>query len=88
MTTRTTFFDQTTRFRPLSPKDLVPRLGTSEEMVRNFLRRYYPQTHVKNKAWNISPELALQIEKDYKNMVKTRDAERRLRIARELAGES
>jgi len=43
------------RFRLLTPKDMVPRLGTSEAMVRIFLRKYYPEIHVKNKFWNISP---------------------------------
>jgi hypothetical protein len=73
-------------FGSFSPKDLAPRLGTSKEMVRIFLRRYYPETHVKNKAWNISPELAKQMEKDYRNLVQAREAERKLRIQRELAG--
>lgn len=73
-------------YRVLTPKDLVPRLGTSEDMVRIFLRKYYPAVHVKNKAWNISPELAKQIETDYKNQVKAREAERKLRIKQELSG--
>ena len=75
------------KFRSLSPKDLISRLGTSEEMVRIFLRRYYSETHAKNKSWSIRPELAKQIERDYKNMVKAREAEKKLRIERELAGE-
>jgi hypothetical protein len=73
--------------RQFSPKDLAPRLGTSKERVRMFLRKYYPETHVKNKAWNISPELAQQIEKDYRNLVQAKEAEKKLRIAKELAGE-
>jgi hypothetical protein len=75
------------KFRLLTPKDLVPRLGTSEAMVRIFLRKYYPEIHVKNKFWNISPELARQIEIDYKNRAKAREAEKKLRIEKELAGE-
>ena len=78
---------ETLLFRQFSPKDLAPRLGTSKEMVRIFLRRYYPETHVKNKAWNISPALAKQIEKDYRNLVQARETEKKLRIERELAGE-
>ena len=67
MTTLTkTSSGETGLFGSFSPKDLAPRLGTSKEMVRIFLRKYYPETHVKNKAWNISPELAQQIEKDYR----------------------
>ena len=73
-------------YRPLTPKDLVPRLGTSEDMIRIFLRNNYPQVHVKNKAWSISPELAKQIEKDYKNHVKAREAEKKRRIEQELFG--
>jgi hypothetical protein len=73
--------------RLLCPKDLVSTFGTSEEMVRNFLRKHYSEVHVKNKHWNIRPELAKQIEKDYKNLVQARDTERKLRIEKELAGE-
>jgi hypothetical protein len=54
--------------------------------VRTFLRRYYPETHDKFKKWHISPELALEIEQDYKARVRDREAERKLRIERELAG--
>ena len=75
------------RYRSLTPKDLVPRLGTSEAMVRIFLRKYYPEIHVKNKFWNISPELAKQIETDYKNRIRAREADKKLRIEKELAGE-
>ena len=77
---------ETKIFRPLTPKDLVPRLGTSEDMIRIFLRKNYPEVHVKNKAWNISPELAKQIEKDYKNQVNAREVEKKRRIEQELAG--
>jgi len=42
---------------------------------------------VKNKAWKISPELAKQIEKDYRNLVHAREAEKKLRIEKELTGE-
>jgi hypothetical protein len=72
--------------RPLRLKDLVPRLGTSEDMVRIFLLKNYPEAHVKNKSWSINPEFAKQIEKDYKNQVRIREAERKLRIERELSG--
>jgi hypothetical protein len=72
--------------RPLSPKDLVPKLGASEAMVRIFLRKYYPDVHVKNKSWSLSPDLARQIETDYKNKVKAREAEKKLRIEKELSG--
>ena len=72
--------------RPLSLKDLVPRLGTSEDMVRIFLMKNYPEAHVKHKAWSINHEFAKQIEKDFKNQVKIREAEKKLRIERELSG--
>ena len=72
--------------RPLGPKDLVPRLGASEALIRMFLRRYYPAIHVKNKSWIFSPEQAGQIETDYKNRVKAREADKKRRIEQELAG--
>jgi len=72
--------------KSFSPKELAPRLGTSEQMVRIFLRKYYPEIHVKNKSWNISLELAKQIETDYKNHIKAREAEKRQRVQKELNG--
>ena len=73
--------------RPLTTKDLVPRLGTSEDMVRMFLRRNYPEVHQKYKQWLISPDLAKKIEIDYRAQVNAREAQKRLRIQKELAGE-
>jgi hypothetical protein len=48
--------------RPLGPKGLVPRLDASEAMIRMFLRKYYPDIHVKNKSWIFSPGQAKEIE--------------------------
>jgi hypothetical protein len=73
-------------FISFSPRELAPRMGTSEEVVRTFLRKYYPETHESHKAWNISPSLARQIEQDFKNRARQREAERKLRIEQELAG--
>ena len=73
--------------RPLTTKDLVPRLGTSEDMVRIFLRKNYPEVHQKYKQWRISPELAKKIERDYRSQVNAREAQKMLRIQKELAGE-
>ncbi|MFZ1913935.1 MAG: hypothetical protein WAU55_02585 [Dehalococcoidales bacterium] len=72
--------------RPLTPKDLVPRIGASEAMIRIFLRKYYPDIHEKNKSWIFSPETAREIETDYKSRVQAREAEKKQRIERELAG--
>jgi hypothetical protein len=74
--------------KTLTPKDLVPKLGINEKMVRIFLRKHYPQTHEKNKPWSISPGLAKRIEKDYKALVKTREAEKKTRIQKDLSGDS
>jgi len=41
---------------------------------------------LKNKSWNISLELAKQIETDYKNHIKAREAEKRQRVQKELNG--
>jgi hypothetical protein len=73
-------------WRSLTLEDLVPRLGTSKNMVRIFLRKNYPEAYVKNKSWRISHEFAKQIEMDYKNQVKIRDAKKKLRIDKELSG--
>ena len=72
--------------RSLGPKDLVPRLGASEAMIRMFLRKYYPDIHEKNKSWIFSPGQAKEIETDYKNRVRAREAGKKRRIEQELAG--
>jgi len=72
--------------RSLGPKDLVPRLGASEAMIRMFLRKYYPDIHEKNKSWIFSPGQAKEIETDYKNRVQAREAGKKRRIEQELAG--
>ena len=59
-------------FRSLSPKDLASRLCTSEDMVRIFLRKNYAEVRTKKKRWSIRPQLARQIEKDYRNLVQAR----------------
>ena len=74
--------------KTLTPKDLVPKLGINERMIRIFLRKHYPQTHEKNKPWSITPELVKQIEKDYKNQAKVKETEKKLRIERDLSGNS
>lgn len=73
-------------WRSLTLEDLVPRLGTSKNMIRIFLRKNYPEAYVRNKSWRISHEFAKKIETDYKNQIKIRDAKRKLRIERELSG--
>lgn len=70
--------------RSFSLKDLALRLGTSEDMVRIFLLKNYPEAHVKNKPWTISHDFTKQIEMDYKNQVNAREAKKRLRIGKEL----
>ena len=45
-------------YRMLTPKDLVPRLGTSEDMVRIFLRKNYPAVHVNTGRNNNNNDLA------------------------------
>ena len=55
MTTITRSADYVVKlFKVYSPRELAPRLGTSEEVVRNFLRKYYPEIHERHKAWNIT----------------------------------
>jgi hypothetical protein len=78
--------NETNILRSFSLKDLAVRLGTSEDMVRIFLLKNYPGSHVKNKSWTISPDFTRQIEMDYKNQVNAREAKKRLRIEKELSG--
>ena len=74
--------------KTLTPKDLVSRLGTDEKKIRIFLRKHYPQTHEKNQPWSITPELAKQIEKDFKNQTKAKETEKKQQITQDLTGNS
>ena len=57
-------------------------------MIRIFLRKHYPQTHEKNQPWSITLELAKQIEKDFKNQTKAKEAQKKLQIEQDLKGDS
>jgi hypothetical protein len=59
----------------LSPKDLVPKLGINDKMIRIFLRKNYPRPE-NGKQWQISPEVAKRIIKDYTAKSKADKAEK------------
>lgn len=69
----------------LTPKDLVSKLGISEKRVRMLLRKDYPRER-KGGQWQITPELAKTIVKAYRAKEKAKEAERKLRIEKQLSG--
>lgn len=72
---------------PLTPKDLTSRLGLTEKRVRALLRKSYSR-EAKGKRWEITPELAKRIVKDYKAKEKAKEAVKKEQIKKELAGEA
>jgi len=68
----------------LSPKDLVPKLGINDKMIRIFLRKNYPRP-AKGKQWEITPEFAKRIVKDYAAKSKADKAEKTEQIQEQLA---
>jgi hypothetical protein len=67
----------------LSPKDLVPKLGINDKMIRIFLRKNYPRP-AKGKQWEITPEFAKRIIKDYAAKSKADKAEKTEQIQEQL----
>jgi hypothetical protein len=67
----------------LSPKDLVPKLGINDKMIRIFLRKNYPRPE-KGKQWEITPEFAKRIVKDYAAKSKADKAEKTEQIQEQL----
>jgi len=68
----------------LSPKDLVPKLGINDKMIRIFLRKNYPRPE-NGKQWEITPEFAKRIVKDYAAKSKADKAEKTEQIQEQLA---
>jgi hypothetical protein len=69
--------------KSLSPKDLVPKLGINDKMIRIFLRKNYPRPE-KGKQWEITPEFAKRIIKDYTAKSKSDKAEKTEQIQEQL----
>ena len=67
----------------LSPKDLFPKLGISDKMIRIFLRKNYPRPE-HGKQWEITPEFAKRIAKDYAAKSKADKAEKTEQIQEQL----
>jgi hypothetical protein len=67
----------------LSPKNLVPKLGINDKMIRIFLRKNYPRPE-KGKQWGITPEFAKRIVKDYNAKSKETEAKKGEQIQEQL----
>ena len=58
-----------------TPQELAKRMGISDKRVRSILRSSI-QRGTKNKSWQITPEQAKQVIKDYKAKVKEKEAKK------------
>ena len=72
----------------MEPKNLAARMGISPKRLRAMLRAEYPRAvEVKGKKWEISPELAKEVQKAYKERKAKKEAEKKEKIKKELEGE-
>ncbi len=78
--------EQTQEVKTLTPKELATRMGVSPKRARMYLRAHYPRD-AKHKNWQLTPEEAKKIVKDYKAEVKEREAKKQSEIANQLNGE-
>ncbi len=69
----------------LTPKALAARMGISPRKLRQILRAEYPRDVIKRK-WEIPETLAKKIERDYKAMVKAKEAKKQAEIQNQLKG--
>jgi hypothetical protein len=75
----------TSTVKTLTPKELAKRMGISDKRVRSILRSSI-QRDAKHKSWQVTPEQAKQVIKDYKAEVKEREAKKQAKIKNELEG--
>jgi hypothetical protein len=81
--TATILTNATEPVKLLSPKDLVPKLGIDDKMIRIFLRKNYPRPE-HDKQWQITPEFAKRIVKDYAAKNKADKAEKTEQVQKQL----
>jgi len=73
----------------MEPKNLAARMGISPKRLRAMLRTEHPRAlEVKGKKWEISPELAKEVQKAYKERKAAKEATKKEKIGKELAGEA
>ena len=58
-------------------------MGTSDKKVRSLLRSSIPRD-TKHKSWQVTPEQAKQVIKDYKTIIKDRESKKQAKIKQEL----
>ena len=72
----------------VEPKHLAARMGISPKRLRAMLRAEHPRVaEIKGKKWEISPELAKEVEKAYKAKKAIKEAPKKEQITKELEGE-
>ena len=78
----------TSAVKTLTPQELAKRMGISDKRVRSILRSSI-QRGTKNKSWQITPEQAKQVIKDYRAKVweKKLRSRQRLRMSRKVRNE-
>ncbi len=77
--------EETQEIKPVTPKELATRIGISPKRARMYLRTHYPRD-TKHKNWQLTPEQAKKIVKDYKAEVKQREAKKQAQVIKELEG--
>ena len=77
--------EQAQEIKTFTPKELATRLGVSPKRARMYLRTHYPRD-IKHKNWQLTPQQAKKIVKDYKAEVKQREAKKQAQVSKELEG--
>lgn len=72
----------------LEPKQLAAKLGITPKRLRALLRAKYARNlETKGKRWEIPPQLAEKVVKEYKEAKVKQEADKKAAIAAQLAGE-
>ena len=72
----------------MEPKHLAARMGISPKRLRAMLRAEHPRVaEVKGRKWEISPELAKEVQKAYKEKKAAKVAAKKAEIKKELGEE-
>lgn len=69
----------------MEPKYLAARMGISPKRLRAMLRAEHPRVaEVKGKKWEISPELAKEVQRTYKEKKAKKEEAKQAEIKKEL----
>ncbi len=69
--------------KTVTPKELASKLGIKPKRVRMILRAQYSR-EAKNKSWQLTPEEAKKVVREYRAKVKEKEQKRQAKIQKEL----